>query len=248
MRWIVTVVLLGAQTSALPPPFPREGATRMFDNARVQVWDVAWLRREYPLHRHPYDLVVVYYAPGDRIITSQTGERRPVSTPAWDTAFRRRGLTHIEEGTSDPPLRAVFIEMKDEPRPDVLDTGGVPPFPAVAGKQLLDNDRTTVWEFVRWPAEGRSTGIVTMRSSRRFERGSRRCRSRRAARRTRTRASRAPSASTSSRSSDRLGALEGTALSRSGRPGAPKDMCERIKGSAGIRRGQTLDYTGAHVS
>jgi len=154
MRWIVTVVLLGAQTSALPPPFPREGATRMFDNARVQVWDVAWLRREYPLHRHPYDLVVVYYAPGDRIITSQTGERRPVSTPAWDTAFRRRGLTHIEEGTSDPPLRAVFIEMKDEPRPDVLDTGGVPPFPAVAGKQLLDNDRTTVWEFVRWPAGG----------------------------------------------------------------------------------------------
>ena len=153
MRWVVTVVLLGAQATALPPPFPREGATRMFDNARVQVWDVAWLRREYPLHRHPYDLVVVYYAPGDRIITSQTGERRAVSTPAWDTAFRRRGLTHIEEGTSDPPLRAVFVEMKDEPRPDVLDTGRVPPFPAAAGKQLLDNDRTTVWEFVP-PAAG----------------------------------------------------------------------------------------------
>src|SRR5262249_36896654 len=103
-------------------------------------------------HRHVYDLVVVYYAPGDRIITSTTGERRPVSTPAWNTAFRRRGLTHIEEGTSDPPLRAVFVEMKDEPRPDVLDSGGAPPFPARTGKQLLDNDRATVWEFVPGPA------------------------------------------------------------------------------------------------
>ena len=137
MRWIATVMVLGVQAAALPPPFPREGATKMLDNDRVQVWDVAWLRRQYPLHRHVYDLAVVYYSPGDRIIISTTGERRPVSTPAWDITFRRRGLTHIEEGTSDPPLRAVFLEMKDEPRPDVLDTDGTPPFPAGIGKQLF---------------------------------------------------------------------------------------------------------------
>jgi len=152
MRWIATVMVLGVQATALPPGCPREGATKMFDNDRVQVWDVAWLRRQYPLHRHVYDLAVVYYSPGDRIIISTTGERRPVSTPAWDITFRRRGLTHIEEGTSDPPLRAVFLEMKDEPRPDVLDTDGTPPFPAGIGKQLLDNDRTTVWEFISAPA------------------------------------------------------------------------------------------------
>jgi len=156
MRWIVTVVLFGAQAAALPPPFPREGATRMFDNARVQVWDVAWLRREYPLHRHPYDLVVVYYAPGDRIITSQTGERRPVSTPAWDTAFRRRGLTHIEEGTSDAPLRSVFIEMKRPgPYGSSVSAGEVPAFAGEGATQKLDNDRVTVWEYLQPPATKR---------------------------------------------------------------------------------------------
>jgi hypothetical protein len=154
MRWIVAVVVLGAQAAALPPAYPREGATKMLDNDRVQVWDIAWLKQQYPLHRHVYDLVGVYYSPGDRIIISKTGERRPISTAAWNTAFQRRGLTHIEEGASDAPLRAVFVEIKDELRPKTSDTSGAPPFPVGTGKQLVDNDRATVWEFVPASAAG----------------------------------------------------------------------------------------------
>ena len=56
MRWIVATVLLAAQVSALPPPYPREGATKVFENDRVQVWDIAWLKQQYPLHHHVYDL------------------------------------------------------------------------------------------------------------------------------------------------------------------------------------------------
>ena len=152
MRWIVATVLLAAQVSALPPPYPREGATKVFENDRVQVWDIAWLKQQYPLHHHVYDLVGVYYSPGDRIIIPQSGERRPVSTAAWDTAFQRRGLTHTEEGASDRPLRAVFVEIKDEPRGKAPDTVGRPPFPAGVGQQLVDNDRVTVWEFVPAPS------------------------------------------------------------------------------------------------
>lgn len=154
MRWIVTVLVLGAQAATLPPPYPREGATNMLDNRRVQVWDIAWLKREYPRHHHVYDLVDVYYSPGDRIIISNTGERRLVATPAWNTAFQRRGLTHAEEGASDPPLRAVFVEIKDEPRTEAPDMSDTPPLPSGTRKPLVDNDRVTLWEFVPAPAAG----------------------------------------------------------------------------------------------
>lgn len=154
MRWIVTVFALGMQAATLPPPFPREGATLMLQNDRVQVWDIAWLKREYPLHLHIYDLVGVFYSSGDRIIISDAGERRRVTTASWSTAFQRRGLTHVEEGASDAPLRAVFIEIKDDPRRQTLDAPGTPPFPAGAGSRLVDNDRATMWEFVPAPLPG----------------------------------------------------------------------------------------------
>src|SRR5690349_3725720 len=31
-----------------PEPFDREGATKVFENDRVKVWDVSWLQRAYP--------------------------------------------------------------------------------------------------------------------------------------------------------------------------------------------------------
>jgi hypothetical protein len=149
MRWLIGAVLALAQAAPLPPAYPRAGATRMLENARVLVWDISWLKQQYPLHRHPYDLVGVYYAPGDRTIVSVEGNRRPVSTKAWDIAFQRSGVTHIEEGASDSPLRAVFIEMKEAAPDGRVETAATPTaFPAGGGTQRLDNDRTTVWEFV----------------------------------------------------------------------------------------------------
>src|SRR5262245_61053498 len=148
------LLVLGTQAAALPPPYPRAGVTKLLDNARIQVWDIAWLKQSYPLHRHVYDLVGVYYSPGDRIITSKTGDRRAVSSAAWNTVFQRRGLEHIEEGTSEPPLRAVFIEIKDEPRPDASKMDGTALFPASTAKALVDNDRVTIWEFAPAPATG----------------------------------------------------------------------------------------------
>jgi hypothetical protein len=155
MRWMLTALILTVQAAPLPPAYPRPGATRIFENDRVQVWDIAWLKQQYPLHRHVYDLIGVYYSPGDRIIVSESGARRPVSTAAWNTAFQRRGVTHVEEGASDVPLKAVFVEIKDEQPRTGSDAGAgaaAPAFPADAGKQLVDNDRATIWEFV--PAPG----------------------------------------------------------------------------------------------
>ena len=152
---LLAVLVVAPQ--ALPPAYPRAGVTALLENTDVVVWNIAWLKGQpSPLHRHLYDLVGVYYEPGDRMIISPEGAKRPVSTQAWNIAFQRAGLTHIEEGTSDAPLRSVFIEMK---RPGPYGTsGGAGDASAFAGDgatQKLDNDRVTVWEYTQPPAAKR---------------------------------------------------------------------------------------------
>jgi hypothetical protein len=158
MRWTAAAllsVLVPATAATLPPAYPRAGATKILDNDRVQVWNIAWLKGQpSPLHRHVYDLVGVYYEPGDRMIISPEGAKRPVATKAWDIAFQKQGVTHIEEGTSEPPLRAVFVELKQAgPYGAESGDGDVPPFSGAGATQKLDNDRVTVWEFTQKPAD-----------------------------------------------------------------------------------------------
>ena len=155
MRWMIATVLLLLQAAPLPPAYPRPGATKIFENSRVQVWNISWLKQQYALHRHLYDLIGVYYTNGDRVIVSTDGARRPVSTKAWDTAYQLRGVTHIEEGASDSPLNAVFLELKEDAPTGQVDTTTTPPaFTGGEGKQLRDNERATMWEFVPAPAAG----------------------------------------------------------------------------------------------
>jgi len=154
MRWIAGFVFL-LQAAPLPPAYPRPGTNKLLENDRVLVWDITWLKQTYPLHKHVYDLIGVYYTDGDRIIVSQQGERRPVSTKAWETAVQAQGVTHVEEGASDMPLRAVFVEMKEQAPSGAVDSAGTPtPFPAGGGKQLRDTDRAILWEFAPAPAKG----------------------------------------------------------------------------------------------
>ena len=143
-------LVLGAQT--YPPAFPRAGATKLLENERIVVWDVTWPKGQpTALHRHIYDMTGVYLAPGNRVITAVDGSKRPVTTAAGGIIWQNKGLTHMEEGTSDEPLRAIMIELKQDapvgtdPSPDLP-----PAFPRESAKQLLDNDRVRVWENV-WP-------------------------------------------------------------------------------------------------
>jgi len=122
MLWFV----LGGQT--YPPPYPRSGTKALIDNARAQVWDVSWPKGQpSALHRHLYDMTGLYYWPGDQL----------------------KGITHIEEGTSEDPLRAVMIELKgDGPSHQVEKKDGVAAFTGPA-MPLLDNERVTVWDYAR---------------------------------------------------------------------------------------------------
>ncbi|MEQ8954229.1 MAG: hypothetical protein RL120_08860 [Gammaproteobacteria bacterium] len=49
-----------AQVDA-PPAYPRDGAVRMLENEHVIVWNISWLKQDYPVHRHRYDHTGVYY-------------------------------------------------------------------------------------------------------------------------------------------------------------------------------------------
>src|SRR5262245_59618369 len=65
----------------LPPPFPRTNATKLFENERINVWDIVWPKGQPTvLHRHIYDQVGTYYQRGGRVITTSEGEKRSGTT------------------------------------------------------------------------------------------------------------------------------------------------------------------------
>jgi hypothetical protein len=155
---MTSVAGLVGQQQRLPPPFPRTNATQLMENDRIRVWDIVW-PKEQPtaLHRHIYDQVGTYYAPGGRKITQPDGEARTNVTEVGSLSTTRKGTTHIEEGTTDPPLRAVFIEMKQD-GPSALppaDSGGPAAFPREGAKELLNDERVRVFDATwRSGAEG----------------------------------------------------------------------------------------------
>ena len=137
----------------LPPPFPRAGAKQLLENDRVTVWDVVWPKGQPTAHhRHPYALAGVYLEPGTRVITDAEGSKRNVTNEAGGITFQLKGLTHVEEGTSDAPLHAIMIELKqDAPVGDDPSADLPPAFPREGAKQLLENDRVRVWDYTFTP-------------------------------------------------------------------------------------------------
>jgi len=128
----------------LPPPFPRPGTTQLLENGAVAVWNVSWLKQQYPLHTHRYDLVGVSYVEGDRIITQGNAPGRLVTTKAWVFQTNRANVTHVEEGASDPPMRAVLIEVKTAaPRAPAAEPANS--LRQVAGAPAWENDRAAAW-------------------------------------------------------------------------------------------------------
>ena len=147
MAWPTVLVLvswIAQQAQALPPPFPRPGTTAVFENDVVAVWNVSWLKQQYPLHTHRYDLIGIAFEEGDRIITQGNAPGRLVNTKAWVFQTNRADVTHVEEGASDPPMRAILIELK---RPAPKGDAGTGPdgLRQVAGAPAWENNRAAGW-------------------------------------------------------------------------------------------------------
>jgi hypothetical protein len=137
-----------------PPAFPRPTAKKLLETDRVVVWDIVWPKGQpTPMHRHVYDQVGTYYAAGGRLVTTPDGVSRSTTTPVGALSTTRKGTTHIEEGSTDPPLRAVFIELKrDIGSGEPEAPSAVPPaFPRDGAKPLLDDERVTIWDYTWRP-------------------------------------------------------------------------------------------------
>jgi len=154
--WLLCVGALGAQ-STLPPPFPRANATKLLDTDRITIWDIVWPKGQpTALHRHVYDQVGTYYATGGRLITTPDGAARSTTTAVGSLSTTRKGTTHVEEGTTDPPLRAVFIELKQETASGLPPSASADPapFPRDGATRILDDERVAAWDYT-WPSGAR---------------------------------------------------------------------------------------------
>src|SRR3954471_11439944 len=149
---LVCVVVVSAQV-VLPPPFPRTNATKLLETDRFTVWNIVWPKGQpTAMHRHVYDQVGTYYARGGRTITTPDGNARQAMTEVGALSTTRKGTTHIEEGNTDPPLRAVFIELKSDtarmlpaPFPDTM------AFSRPGGRSASDDERVRVTDFTATP-------------------------------------------------------------------------------------------------
>src|SRR5579864_2379116 len=79
--------------------FPRKGASMLFENERVMVWDANWpIGVDQPIHQHKYDMAGVYLRYGQIKVTSLDGKAtiaQPFETPR--PLYQAKGVTHKEE-------------------------------------------------------------------------------------------------------------------------------------------------------
>jgi len=142
------VLLLAAQT--YPPPFPRDGATKVLENESVVVWDVTWVKgKPTPMHQHPVDVVGVTLVPGTVRVTLPDGStRESEKDTAGAVSSGGKGLIHMEEGTSDVPRRAILIELKGAKKDPLTRPEGVErAWPREGASKVLENDQVVVWDY-----------------------------------------------------------------------------------------------------
>jgi quercetin dioxygenase-like cupin family protein len=158
MKAILRLLLLASVAAGqtpepeLPHAFPRDGVKRVFDNERVTIWDVTWIKgKPSPMHRHKYDLVGVYLVGSSIRITMPDGTSRESEVEEGFVLFQPKGVTHIEEGVvEDNPRHAILIDLKDHEVPPYPNTSGYPnAFPRKGAEKRLENDRVVIWEY-RW--------------------------------------------------------------------------------------------------
>jgi len=150
LPWSVTILLFAAvaQAQSYPPPFPRDGAKKVFENERVAVWDVVWPKGQpSPVHEHRYDQVSVTLVGGAVRVTRLDGSFTVNQSELGSVTLTTKGTVHREEGSSDTPQHKIMIEMKT-PGTSVPTKNGVPDaFPREGAVKVMENDRVIAWDY-----------------------------------------------------------------------------------------------------
>ena len=122
---------VGSGQKKWPPAFPRPGATKVFENDRVIVWDEILTSPEEHMHKHILDAICIYIQDGAIKATDANGKVniRPIGTsyPGQKdphvSAYVKAGLGPHSEAAADPahPRRVFWIELKGTEPPDCKD-------------------------------------------------------------------------------------------------------------------------------
>ena len=144
--------VVGLAAENYPHAYPRKGATKVFENDRVIVWEVNWLKNiPQPIHRHLYDMAGVYLRWGFINVTTPDGKVTPSNR--FDIPrpyFQPAGITHKEEavgGPDDPERLAIMVDLKEPKATGVRTEAENPAFPREGAKDVLDNARVREWDY-----------------------------------------------------------------------------------------------------
>jgi len=86
-----------ANKTGYPAAFPRPGSKKLFENARVVVWDYSWTPGvATPMHFHDKDVVVYYLEDGDLQSTTPSGEKTVNPYKPGMIRFNLRDRSHTE--------------------------------------------------------------------------------------------------------------------------------------------------------
>jgi hypothetical protein len=125
-------VMAGAQgeksaAKKWPPQFPREGATKLYENERVIVWEQVGRPKEAFQHKHIRDILNFVIDPGGGITVVNPDGSKGGGSSLTETFYNKNlsstytkaGLGPHAEVMKDPsmPGRSIFVEIKGtEPR------------------------------------------------------------------------------------------------------------------------------------
>jgi hypothetical protein len=100
-----------------PAQFPRPGATKVFENDRVIVWDQIYQDQPF-MHRHVRDQLNILMEDGPIKVTDATGTERLLTSPnkgkTGVIGYFKAGLGPHSEIAADPTRRPriIYIEFK----------------------------------------------------------------------------------------------------------------------------------------
>jgi hypothetical protein len=101
-----------ANKTGYPLGFPRPGSKKIFENARVIVWDYTWKPgAATPMHFHDKDAVVVFLEDGELKSTTPDGKATVIPHKPAEVSFSPRDRTHTETLTRGKE-RAIITELK----------------------------------------------------------------------------------------------------------------------------------------
>ena len=112
-----------AAAKKYPPQFPREGATKLFENEHVIVWEQVGRPKEPFVHKHIRDILNFGIDPGGGIGVLNPDGSKGSGSPLTQTIYNKspNGVTYTKAGLgphievmTDPknPGRSIFVEIK----------------------------------------------------------------------------------------------------------------------------------------